>query len=455
MRRADASHPAMTDGNDELLPTFPELASPLNAIDLTGRSALVAAVSGGSDSMALLFLVRAWLRRSAPDVRLIAVTIDHGLRQNSAAEAQAVADICSRHGVEHRTLRWEGAKPATGIAAAARDARYRLLGEAARAAGTDIVLTGHTLDDQMETVAMRGARGDGRGLAGMAPATLYDGAVWIMRPMLQTRRDALRDYLAGIGVSWIEDPTNTDIRFERPRVRQALGQVATLPVERAQVERAELGRRAAALLAAHALQASPGLFFLSREFAEEADGDAALYALRILLAAAGGTEHLPDRQRAEALLDRLRKGPARATLSRCAIERRPEGIFLRRELRGLPPIAPVENGHVWDGRFRIEKAPGSADLLVGPFSDGAGEVMAGSDGTVPKGLASASLAAQPAFWRDGSPLACAPPNARAVPLMAPWARFLPSFDLAPAGALAELLGCGPPRPPPLAGHNEG
>ena len=127
------------------------------------------AVSGGPDSTALLYLAARWRDRHKSSPRLIAVTIDHGLRPQARHEAAAVKRLAGKLGVEHRTLRWRGAKPATGLQEKARLARYRLLQLAARRAKSRRVLTAHTLDDQAETVLFRMARGSGlAGIAGMA-----------------------------------------------------------------------------------------------------------------------------------------------------------------------------------------------------------------------------------------------------------------------------------------------
>ncbi len=282
-----------------------------------------------------------------------------------------MAALCARLHIKHGITRWEGDKPASGVAAAARATRYRLLAEAAGSAGADIVLTGHTLDDQIETVAMRKLRGEGRGLAGMAPATLFEGRTWIARPLLGLRRERLRDFLRQNEVGWADDPTNVNIKYERPRVRAGLRSGAErgdlLPgIEVAQRRRIDLGKRAAVILRETATLAAPGLLRLDRKFDESADAEAAVYALRILLAASGGFEQLPDEERTAGLFRRLSGGTLRATLSRSVVDARKGGIYLRREARGLPPAMPVADGMVWDGRFRFRIAATTSPMTVAP-----------------------------------------------------------------------------------------
>jgi tRNA(Ile)-lysidine synthase len=432
---------------------------------LAGSGAVVAAVSGGGDSLALLFLLKDYLDRQPNAPRLVAVTVDHGLRAKAADEARAVALLCLGHGIAHRTLRWTGAKPATGVPAAAREARYRLLAEAATAEDATLVLTGHTLDDQIETVEMRQSRGakgsaDGRGLAGMAPATLYGGWLWVLRPLLGASRAALRDYLRGRSIAWFDDPTNVDSKYERARVRVLSSGSASQPIAaEAALRRVESGVNAAQLIRTHARLAAPGLIVLDGNFASEPDHDPAIYALRILLAAAGGTEQLPDVARVAALYDRLGRGSFRATLSRAVVDARRGATFVRRENRGIAAGSGLAAGDIWDGRFRIGGLPAGATIAA--FGQAKAAAMSASDasgcstaGEAPASLRRAALAVEPALWRDGLCHGPATESGAARRIIAPWARFLPSFDLEPARAVAELLGTDIPPEPPLPGHKE-
>src|SRR6478672_4635511 len=204
--------------NDDNSPISAQEAKRLFA-DWRGVRAIVLAVSGGPDSIALMWLAARWRRALARGPRLIAVTVDHGLRAEAAAEARDVKRLARVLDLPHRTVRWTGAKPTTGLPAAARAARYRLLGQAARASGATHILTAHTRDDQAETLLMRMLRGSGiAGLAAMARQSERDG-VWLARPLLDVPKSQLIATLNKAKIAFADDPTNRDTNFTRPRLR--------------------------------------------------------------------------------------------------------------------------------------------------------------------------------------------------------------------------------------------
>jgi tRNA(Ile)-lysidine synthase len=194
--------------------------------DLRSAPALVLAVSGGPDSVALMWLAARWRRGLTRGPRLVAVTIDHGLRPEAAREARDVGRLATSLDLPHRTLRWTGAKPKTGLPAAAREARYRLLMQAARATGATHVLTAHTRDDQAETLLMRLLRGSGiAGLSAMVRITEREG-VALMRPLLDVPKSQLIATLKRAKIGYADDPSNRDTAFTRPRLRALLPQLA-------------------------------------------------------------------------------------------------------------------------------------------------------------------------------------------------------------------------------------
>ena len=187
--------------------------------DWKAAPAIVLAVSGGPDSIALMWLAARWRRALARGPRLVAVTVDHGLRAEAAAEARDVKRLARTLDLPHRTMRWTGAKPKTGLPAAARTARYRLLAQAARASGATHILTAHTRDDQAETLLMRMLRGSGiAGLAAMARESERDG-LRLARPFLDVSKSQLIATLKRAKVGFADDPTNRDTSFTRPRLR--------------------------------------------------------------------------------------------------------------------------------------------------------------------------------------------------------------------------------------------
>lgn len=403
-------------------------------IDFGGLKTVAVAISGGSDSTALLFLLQDYFKSVASATRIIAITIDHRLRTESGREVHEVSTLCARNGIEHVTGVWSGAKPKTGVQAAARNARYALLNKDAARAGAALVLTGHTYDDQLETVAMRMARdgsSDNAGLAGIAPCTLafndlHDGdPIWFARPLLKVRRAALRDYLQGRGIGWIDDPSNANEKYERVAVRQtALDETMLARVQgEAAARRFETTRGAAVLIERYAQEAMPGLVFVGAEIGDE---PMATHTLSALIAFAGGAGWLAEPSSAEPILQGLadfkagtRKVPLRMTASGALIDVRKSGVFLLREKR---VVLEASKRAAFDGFYREVAMLAS---LRSPQEAGRRK-----DVTIP-----ASLLAH--ARTSGPVLESAPPVRR---LINPWPDLVPLFDLEMAQALTKMAG---------------
>jgi tRNA(Ile)-lysidine synthase len=202
---------------------------------------LLIAVSGGPDSTALLLMAAEWARRRGR-TRIEAATVDHGLRPESADEAKAVAALCAKLGVAHRILQWKGAKPASRLQERAREARYQLLVDYAKAIRADALLTAHHADDQAETVLFRLLRGSGvAGLRGMDLTTTRDGMT-IARPLIGLKKSELVAFAHARGAPFVDDPSNADPRFARTRLRTLLARLGEEGLDAEALDR--LARRA-------------------------------------------------------------------------------------------------------------------------------------------------------------------------------------------------------------------
>ena len=276
--------------------------------------ALAVAVSGGPDSLALLLLAHAALPG-----RVHAATVDHGLRPESAAEADKVARLCGELGVLHSILAVRVERAGEGVQAAARNARYAALAGWMDAEGLELLATAHHADDQAETLLMRLNRGSGvAGLAGVRAAGSVpgsDGRLRLCRPLLGWRQSELCEIVEVAGIEAAQDPSNVDDAFDRARLRRRMGEAPWL-------DPAALARSAALLAEAEAaLEWVAGPLFAAR--AEAAEGAVTLrphglppellrrLVLRCLRLVAPGAS--PRGEPLAALIERLREGAA-ATL---------------------------------------------------------------------------------------------------------------------------------------------
>ncbi|MFP5077263.1 tRNA lysidine(34) synthetase TilS [Rhizobium sp. YIM 134829] len=415
---------------------------------------LLLALSGGSDSTALLIAFHEAMSAGSPH-RLVACTVDHGLRQGSGAEAAQVAALCATLAIPHETARWQHAGVRSAIQAQARLARYRLLADCAGRHGAALILTGHTADDQAETIAMRRARTDAAedgaatGLSGMADMTLFERRIWIARPFLRLSRQRLRDLLLQRGMSWIEDPSNDNPAFERVRLRRggAAASVDLQQAEAAERRRRESSARIAALLAERLRFHGQGLGELSLLPNDLEDPDMPRL-LAILAGIMGGRAHGPGRQSIDRLMTSLRASHARFAAGRCLFDRRGSRLFLYRELRGLPAEMQLPPGSVtdWDGRFRIlnhTRAPLSIRTSC--------EAQANRDEisrSIPTSIARAAQSSLPLCLHDPLIAEMAPPISLSRRL-APFDTFLPCFDSTMAACFDSLIGREPFPPAPV------
>jgi tRNA(Ile)-lysidine synthase len=290
--------------------TFARLMAPFEPFEAAPTVAI--AVSGGRDSLTLALLARTWAAGRGGSV--IALIVDHGLRAESAGEAATTLEALRQQGIDGVILRWSGAKPSSAVQEAARAARYRLLREECRRRGILHLLLAHHADDQAETVTMRAARGSGPdGLAGMA-ALVEQADVRLLRPLLGVPRERLTATLLERGVSWLEDPSNADLRFERARLRAGKRGLAVMPSgdeERALRER-ELARAAV-----ETVDFLPdGALAIDRAAYGRLDRDLGAKLLSRLVQAVGGSEHPPRRDRLEKAVQRLCAPAARGKSGR-------------------------------------------------------------------------------------------------------------------------------------------
>ncbi|WP_281261506.1 tRNA lysidine(34) synthetase TilS [Albidovulum aquaemixtae] len=378
-----------------------------NALPGEAPATLGVAVSGGSDSMALLSLA---LRVQAHRGGVVcAVTVDHGLRPEAADEARSVAAFCRSIGVEHDTLRWDHGEIEGNLQDQARRARYRLIADWAQREAIGHVVLGHTADDQAETFLMGLAREAGiDGLSGMRKAWVQNGTHY-SRPLLGVTRTKLRDYLNRQNIDWIEDPSNVDERFTRVKARRVLKTLKSLEitVEKLSGVAVNLGLARQAVVestgeaAKKVAKTSAGEVVLDRAAFQRLGHEVSRRILISALRWVSSSEYAP---RADAVL-RVRhaiKEGRDATLSGCKIKVGDADVRIAREPRAVAGLeAPTDQ--IWDGRWRLM---GRHDPRLTVRALGAEGLRRCPDWSR-TGHSRAALIVSPAIWR-GDALVAAP-----------------------------------------------
>jgi len=322
---------------------------------------LAVAVSGGSDSLALTLLAAAWTRDRGG--RVSALTVDHGLRPEAAAEARQVASWCAARGIGHEILHWRDRAPQSGIQAAARGARYRLLEEWCRAHEILHLLVAHQREDQAETLLMRLTQASGaEGLGGIS-AQVEHRSVRVLRPLLAVPRARLQATLEAAAQDWVEDPSNRNPAYLRARLRARLPGFAErgFTAERLAGLAAQFGHARVALeterarLLARSVMLYPaGFAWLDGAALLAAPRELGLTALASIITTVSGADYPPRGERLKRLFGLLPQGLAGGkTLGGCLILPRRDKILICREPAAMaaPVLILPGAGARWDGRF--------------------------------------------------------------------------------------------------------
>ena len=361
---------------------------------LPARKTIGVALSGGGDSTALLHLCL----RAGLDVE--AVTVDHRLRPESAAEAAAVHTACAALGVRHEVRVWDHGQVTGNLMDAARRARQALIADWAQSRGIGVVALGHTRDDVAETVLMGLARSAGlAGLSGMRPA--FDvGRIHFLRPLLTAGRNDLRDWLNAEGIGWIDDPTNDNDRFTRIKARKALTALAPLGITADRLAdvaghlasvQAALSAQVAEVAARHVEAVAGALRIDAGLWAEPAEVQRQVVVAGLMWLS--GADYAPRAADVGRLIVALSNGRD-ATLAGC----RARSGWLMREPRAVGGPVPV--GHLWDGRWRVTGPDGQVRALG---AEGLRQVKDWRDTGLPREV----LVVSPAVWQ-GETLLAAP-----------------------------------------------
>jgi len=396
---------------------------------------LAVAVSGGADSMALAVLAHRWAAQRRG--RISALIVDHGLRKESADEAAITSARLQALGIRTHLLHWQGTKPANGIQAAARRARYALLDDWCRRHGVLHLLVAHHADDQAETFMMRLRRGSGPdGLAAMSPVRMFS-ACRVLRPLLDFPKARLRATLEACGIEWVEDPSNANPKYARTSVRRELAEngndidgivIATQRFARA---RQALETETARWLSHHAVVFATGYMEVPVEALQCADAEIRLRVLSRMARSIGGNAYAPDIAAVERLAARLVRGQG-ATLGGARFDPGAGRLLVSREARNLPEKQELPSGlSHWDGRFVISATDEAAGVQVLPWSENLGLNW-------PKSARPAWYSALPARVRRGLPvLECAggyhAPEPGCIENIGISVRFAPTMPLSSGG----------------------
>jgi tRNA(Ile)-lysidine synthase len=382
-------HRILGASNEQAGESEARLAAILDNLHFESSPVIAIALSGGSDSMALLALTQHWT--SLRNAKIIALTVDHRLRPESAAEAAWVHEQLAQAGIEHHILRWDADKPSANLQSEARNARYALMEAWCRERHILHLLVAHHRDDQAETLLVRLERGSGiDGLSAM-PWVSYYRSIRLIRPLLSFTKQELQAYLTLRGKRWCEDPSNGNLYYTRNRIRRSLSIEDELLSKRLAATATHMGRarvsierHVAKLLVASVALHPQGYALLAVERFKTFPEEEALRALAAVLMTIGCGEYTPRFAALSTLYRKIIAGLTSAvTLAGCSIiPQRQSSLLLCREVAAMAPALTLVPGmeQQWDERFTCKIRKGCvlpASVTIGALgSEGWRKVVA-------------------------------------------------------------------------------
>lgn len=329
------------------------------------------AVSGGADSLYLALQTKMWADKR--NVSVMTLTVDHGLRPESSKEAAWVKKVLESNNIPNEVLAWRGKKPATRVEERAREERYRLLLKACKEKGCFILLLGHHMDDQAETVLMRLTHGSGvDGLAAMQNVSYRDG-VYLVRPLLSVAHEEIKKALREAGQKWVEDPSNGQDQYARVRLRKAsktfleLGlepKALALTATRMARARNALEQMTEAFIENEAIVSDGGYAVMDRQAFLDAPEEIQLRVIMRMLKTVGGASKPVRMEQVEKWLADY---PRAATLGGCTLLFYQKKFYVAQELARMEKpkdFAAGEEG-IW-GNFIVKAGK---NVTVGPLRD--------------------------------------------------------------------------------------
>lgn len=348
--------------------TCQEFNELMAGLSLDGLNKIAVAVSGGGDSMALVYLLIGWCKDHGVDLE--ALTVDHGLRAASNDEAIKVSKWLTTLGVSHHILKWLGNKPTANIQSEARQARYELMGDWCAEREITHLFLAHHMDDQAETFLIRLFRGSGvDGLSAMERISGLPVAgkeTMMVRPLLNIKKVRLLQTLKEVGQEWISDPSNENKDFTRVKVRALLesSDIDGLNSEKLSKTAEKMSRVRSLLdeLTAKAyskfVKFNPlGYVELNAKFVEDLHEEIALRLLAYIVKSVSGGDYVPRYEKLLSFYNNLKmKSFSGQTLSGCVIYQNKKGqyIFVR-EANAVKDVIKISSAkqYLWDNRFVV------------------------------------------------------------------------------------------------------